>query len=536
MEEREDQKVFWIVILVLLLLTRIPAMATYLSIDNVNLAFSLERFDPRVHQPQPPGYPFFVGFAHIVNLPFRDPGRTFTFISVLVSGLSLIMAFQLGNRMFSRWTGIAGAFLLVVNPVFWHSGLDGPLRPNLALFSLLTAYCCWRCWNGEKQFAFWGAAALGIGSGFRPDLLAFLFPIWLISTWAGTRSWAAVLKSFALMMVIVAIWVGMLVLAMGGIGTFLRIMLDYGVDQSRAESLVLGSSILAWLRQINRLVIWNGLAVLSWVWALPFFYRNRNRLPIGSSQTAFMLVWLVPGLTLQALIHIGAPGHTLFSVPALCVLGGYVLSFIRGRDLVLASALIFNVMLFLDYFPLPAVVNESLSRGTPSIKNAMLFGTFESSLGQVRWLDDITRTTLKEIEEFTPSDRPSLIITTDTYVDQWFMNWRIGRYYLPKEDFWILYDGEKRRVEHIRHNVLLEMRDSIPLRVPIFREGRILWLIEPDSAFHKQLANVQKLRGGKYVFYSDVTPDSPSFGIGEFEILPAPFGFLPNQTSAGSRR
>src|SRR5207247_9187786 len=292
----------------------------------------------------------------------------------------------------------------------------------------------------------------------------------------GAGSWAAVLKSVALVMVIVAIWVGILVLAMGGIGTFLRIMLDYGVDQSRAESLVLGSSILAWLRQINRLVIWNRLAVISWVWALPFFFRNRDRLPIGS-QTAFMLVWLVPGLTLQALIHIGAPGHTLFSVPALCVLGGYVLSFIRGRDLVLASALIFNVMLFLDYFPLPAGVNESLSRGAPSIKNAMLFGTFESSLGQVRWLDDITRTPLKEIEEFTPSDRPSLIITTDTYVDQWFMNWRIGRYYLPKEDFWILYDGEKRRVEHIRHNVLLEMRDSIPLRVPIFREGRILWLI-----------------------------------------------------------
>jgi hypothetical protein len=522
--------------LLLLLLTRIPAMATYFSIDNVNLAFALDRFDPRAHQPQPPGYPFFVGFASMVNLLFRDPERTFAFISVLVSGLSLIAAFLLGGRMFSRWAGIAGAFLLVVNPVFWHSGLDGPLRPNLALFSLFTAYCCWRCWNGEKQFALWGAAALGIGSGFRPDLLAFLFPIWLISAWAGTRSWAFVLRGFALLMAIVAIWIGALVVAMGGIDTFLRIMLDYGVDQSRSDSLVLGSSITAWLRQINRLVIWNGLAVIGWVWALPFFFRNRDRLPIGTSQTAFILVWLVPGLTLQALIHIGAPGHTLFSVPALCMLGGYVLSCIRGRDLVLASALIFNVMLFLDYFPLPPAAGESLSRGTPSIKNAILFGTFESSLGQVRWLDDVTRTTLKEIEEFTPPDRPSLIITTDAYVNQWFMNWRIGRYYLPKQDFWVLYDGEKRRVEHLRRDVLIEMRNSNPLRVPIFREGRILWLIEPGSAFHMQLANVQKLRGGKYVFYSDITPDSPSFGIGEFEIIPSLFGLLPKQTSSGSRR
>ena len=521
---------------VLLLLSRIPAMATYLSIDNVNLAFSLHKFDPRVHQPQPPGYPFFVAFATIVNVVFRNPERTFAFISVLVSGLSLYVAFLLGSRMFSPWAGMAGAFLLLVNPVFWQSGLDGPLRPHLALFSLLTAYCCWRCWNGEKQFALWGAAALSIGSGFRPDLLAFLFPIWLISTWAGTRSWAAVLKGFALLVAIVTIWVGMLVGAMGGISTFLRIMLDYGVDQSRSESIVLGSSIVAWLRQINRLFIWNGLAVISWVWAVPLFLRNRDRLPAGSPQTVFILVWLVPGLTLQALIHIAAPGHTLFSVPALCVFGGYVLSFIRGRDLVLASTLIFNVMLFLDFFPLPAGTSESLSRGNPSIKNAMLFGTFESSLGQVRWLDDVTRTTLKEIEQFTPTDRPSVIITTDGYVNQWFMNWRIGRYYLPKQDFWVLYEGEKRRVEHIRHDVLIEMRNSIPLRVPIFREGRVLWLVEPGSAFYRQLAAVQKLSGGKYVFYSDITPDSPAFGIGEFEVFPTLFGFLPNLTSTGGQR
>src|SRR6266487_6457191 len=211
MEAREDQKVFWIVVLVLLLLTRIPAVATYLSIDNVNVAFSLERFDPRVHQPQPPGYSFFVGFAHIVNLPFRDPGRTFTFISVLVSGLSLIMAFQLGKRMFSRWTGIAGAFLLVVNPVFWHSGLDGPLRPNLALFSLLTAYCCWRCWNGEKQFAIWGALALGVGSGFRPDLIAFLLPLWLISTWLGTKSFRTIVAAGAVLASVVLVWTGAMV-------------------------------------------------------------------------------------------------------------------------------------------------------------------------------------------------------------------------------------------------------------------------------------------------------------------------------------
>src|SRR5687767_13872166 len=125
MEER-DHKIFWIVMVALLLLTRLPVMAQYLSVDNVNLAFSLENFDPRIHQPQPPGYPFFVAFGRIVNFLFRDAERTFVVISLLVSGICLPLAYMLGKRMFSPWAGAAAAFLLLVNPVFWFSGLDGP--------------------------------------------------------------------------------------------------------------------------------------------------------------------------------------------------------------------------------------------------------------------------------------------------------------------------------------------------------------------------------------------------------------------------
>src|ERR1700676_3711092 len=101
MEERQDYIVFWIVVVALLLLTRIPAMASYLSIDNVNLAFALEKFDPRIHQPQPPGYPFFVFFARILNTVFKDAERTFIVISLLVGVASLYAAFALGTRMFS---------------------------------------------------------------------------------------------------------------------------------------------------------------------------------------------------------------------------------------------------------------------------------------------------------------------------------------------------------------------------------------------------------------------------------------------------
>src|SRR5262249_51332259 len=163
-------------------------------------------------------------------------------------------------------------------------------------------------------------------------------------------------------------------------------------------------------------------------------------------------------------------------------------------------------MLFLDFFALPPGAVNAADQ-LPSLKNALLFGTFESSIGQVRSLDDVARTSLSEIEQFTPKDRPSIIIAPDIAANQWFLDLRIARYYLAKREIWVLYDNiNRKRLEHIRRDVLLEMRDLYPLRIPLFREGRILWLIEPNSAVQAEIASKQRLEGGKYVFYTDINP------------------------------
>lgn len=516
----------------LLLLTRLPAPAQYLSIDNVNLALALEKFDPRSHQPQPPGYPFFVGFSRLVNIFFDDAEKTFHAVSLLTAAACLPAAAALGRRMFDAWCGHAAALLLLLNPVFWYSGLEGPLRPFLALFSLLTAYCALRAWSGEQRYVVWGALAVGVGSGFRPDLLAFLLPLWLVSAWFGTRSSKHLLIGAGALFVSIACWVGSLVYAYGGFEEFVRVTTDYLVDQSRRESLVLGASQSGWIRQFSRAVIWNGLGVVGWIWALPWFLASPQRRDLFNAKGLFLLIWLLPGLVAFTLIHVAAPGHTLASIPVWCIAGAFVLRTaaqrwkpIGGREPVLADApLVFavsiNLLLFLNNFPLPA--NPAPSRGMiESLKNAAAFGTFETSLGMVLWVDDVARDTLEEVNAYIATDRPTVIVTQDVHEKEWFLNWRILRYYHPAREIWIAVE-HKSPAELIlaRRDQASSIQTGSPVTAQLPPSVRILWLLEPGGRFQRELSKAASLKGGQRIFYTDLDETSGPLRVLDFVFAP----------------
>jgi 4-amino-4-deoxy-L-arabinose transferase-like glycosyltransferase len=533
------QRQFWIVIGAVLLLTRIPAAADYLSIDNVNLAFSLEWFDPLNHQPQPPGYPFFVLFARAMRFFLRSVEYTFLAGSLLVTALCLPLITALGRRMFSDWSGKAAAFLFLVNPVVWHTGADSPLRPYLALFSLMTAYFCWRCWNGERQYAIAAAVALGIGSGFRPELLPYLFPLWLISVWVGSRSVKQILLGTAIIGTIVLVWVTALVVAVGGVQTLWGLIANYLFAQS-TESLLTGSGLRPWLRQMSRLVVWNGLAAVWWVWALPIILRAAARSSIDRRVVFFMSLWLLPGWLMQSVVHVAAPGHTLSSIPALCIAGAWVLSIaarelsrsdegsFQFREMLLSGALIFNVMVFLNFFPVPDPSTRP-SDGSPSITHAIAYATNETTLGMIRSMDQVASATLSEIQRFTPQDRPSLLISSDVHLQQWFLNWRILRYYQPNRDIWALADqANPKSALRVRRYASLQSVVGEPVRVPVPRGGRILWILDRTSPFYEQLCLARCTGGGQYVVYTDLSlEETAPFNVLGFEFIPA----TPDQSS-----
>jgi hypothetical protein len=164
--------------------------------------------------------------------------------------------------------------LFLLNPVLWFCRLRSPLRPWLALFSLLVAYCAWRSWNGERRFVFWGAATLAVGAGFRPDSLAYLLSLWAASAWIATRSWKVIAQGAVIIAGLSAVWLGEVIYAMGGFAATIHTITSYILEQSRLDSVLFADSIRTWLRPIGRLVIWNAMAVVGWVWAPIIGYRG----------------------------------------------------------------------------------------------------------------------------------------------------------------------------------------------------------------------------------------------------------------------
>jgi hypothetical protein len=340
-----------------------------------------------------------------------------------------------------------------------------------------------------------------------------------VSAIIGSRSIRVLAIGSALLALVGLAWVGTLVYAVGGPSELYALLQKYLVEQSEGGSVVMGAAATGWKAQLRNLAGWNSLAVLPWIWAVPLFFVSKQRVNLVSTHTVFLKIWVVPGLIAQALIHVAAPGHTLFSIPVLCLAGAYVLRVGLDRwkaaEAGLLSAVAVSLMFFLHFIPLPSPDSKG------GAWDAFSVVTFESSLENIRWVDDVHGSTLQEIRNLSTPDREIIILTQDMARKSWYLNWRIARYYLPDTDIRVLVD-ERQPIQ------TLQIRGSttgtaMPVtEVPVPRQSRLLWVLEAGAPLHSALAKANLLRGGPRVFYTDIEADTMPFSASGFQIVPKP--------------
>ena len=259
-------------------------------------------------------------------LRFRRPESILLALALLGSVAALLLACYCGNRILGARSGFWAAWILVLHPVFWHSGVTSALRVQLAVVSLAVAACCWNAWRGDPRWVAWSAFALGIGAGIRPETGPLLFPLWAVCALRAPLTWRERGKALAVMAGTVLVWLLPAMLASGGPVQFHprqpRLRFGPGLRQFRPLRRV--RQPLAHLR--------HAIARLDLLRRHCLDPARRPRVArkggwkLGWNRIAFLSLWLVPSLIFAIVVHVEDPGHTLAMVPVVSLVGGYLVN------------------------------------------------------------------------------------------------------------------------------------------------------------------------------------------------------------------
>jgi hypothetical protein len=397
------------------MLTRLPFQSAVLyHWDSVNFAYAIAgEFDVANGQPHAPGYLLYVMLARAVNLLFDDPQTTMVAISITASGLATAALYRLGAEMFNPATGLIAAALLVTSPLAWFYGeVALPHTPDLAMV-VLTAWALYRVTRGDTRQVWWAALLLAVAGGFRPQTIAFLFPLAIFACRRAGRRFG--LGALALFGVACLAWLMPLIEASGGLSRYQQIMAGYSAIFLSDTSIFMGAGLAGVARNLDKLIRytlygWGAGALLVAAWSFANLGRWRG---IARDRRAwFGAAWAAPALAFYTLVHMGQQGLVFVFLPALMLASAAAANALRatlspraGSALIAASigagGLIF---LFAPERPIPGGELKILTRQTIASSDA----SYRSRIDALR-------------AGFQPER--TLLIASD---------WRHAQFYLPE--------------------------------------------------------------------------------------------------------
>jgi hypothetical protein len=279
-------------LILLVLAGHLPFFASTLEdLDSFNFALGLHDFDPRKHQPHPPGYPVIIGLGKAARLLIAGdaPGpeadaRALSAVSAIAGALLVVPLFVLYGQL-ERVRTAAGSpprrdvplgatAVAIAAPLTWFA-MARPMSdmPGLALAVgaqalLVGAWVAFRAHDlrtGDRHL--WtGAVAAALAVGARSQSVWLVAPILLLAfvSRRGAGAARAQLIAFGAATVAVTAWAVPLVMASGGIDGYLATLADQaGEDFAGVEMLwtMRSARVLVFALRYTLLDVWGPLPV-----------------------------------------------------------------------------------------------------------------------------------------------------------------------------------------------------------------------------------------------------------------------------------
>jgi hypothetical protein len=251
---------------VLTLAAHLPVLASTLEdLDSFNFALALHDYDPRRHQPHPPGYPVIVGLgwtARQVVVAVGGDGaaadaRALASVSAVFGAASILPLFMLFGHLErlrrpdargGEAIALAATVVVVTTPLMWFA-MARPMSdvPGLALAlgaqALLVG--AWLAFRerafavGDRRLVF-GAIAAALAVGARSQGLWLVAPILMLALVGrrGDGAWRSQLIAVAAAALACLAWLVPLVVVSGGLDGYLATLADQaGEDFAGVEML-----------------------------------------------------------------------------------------------------------------------------------------------------------------------------------------------------------------------------------------------------------------------------------------------------------
>ena len=405
-------------------LSRVPFRSTSLfAWDSANFALALEQYNVGFHQPQPPGYPAYVGAARLLYALLGDANAAYVWLSLAASGLAVTFLVLAAARLYGQRTALLAGALLATSSVFWSQGVVAYPYAFLACFSALVAWLCRLIRaGGSPRLIVSTAAVIGLSGGFRTELIPFLTPLWLYASLRRDR-WLPVSAGFCAMAVAVLSWYVPMAALSGGWTAYQTATASYYAYFIQTTSGA-GKLLLGLLENTRALVgfLYNGLGLAL----LPMLYFiGRYFAPprlVADERARFVSLWLVPPLAFYVTVHVGNPGYVLSLLPALCV---YAVESLLGLLGDVREALRSRAA-----WVMPAA---GVAVAVMGVSNTALFflANGEGRWREIRQIDLIFERQLREIDRAYPPES-TLILAYDRS--------RQYRYYLPRHKIELLFN------------------------------------------------------------------------------------------------
>jgi hypothetical protein len=380
------------------------------DLDSVNFGLAIDRFDPQVHQPHPPGYFLYICLGRLLNYLVHDANLALVLLSIVASVATVVLIYLLALEWFGPRAATFAGLLFLFSPLAWFHGTVALTYSLEAAASALMGFLCWRIDrgldDGKTSFILPTAVVLGITAGIRPSSILFLGPLFLFSLRRAALK--RQLLGIAALGVTIGAWFLPMIRASGGCAAYFGALFSLWRMVPSRDTVFNSSPVTSIARA----------AVIVFIYFLCF--GAAVLAPLGASCTPvradknkklFTAVWIVPALCFFTFIFLKL------------VNSGYLL-------LVAAPACIWLGSWAADWYghgPWPKPVKLSIV-AICAAANVLIFLAFPAycSYRSVRHFEAELQATVTALPHVgSPGDL--LIVSFDNH----FLGYRHAGYYLP---------------------------------------------------------------------------------------------------------